>query len=195
MKTLLISLITILFLGGASNSNAQVFSGGIKAGANYSDFSHFEADRSVVLYHAGGYINFALTDKISIQAEGILSRQGYNNENDLEFRERTMYINTPLVLKYQIVPGVSILAGGRAGFLMSANKLFGEEEFEVEEVDIKGDYDSIDYGAVLGAELGITDRISIGATANLGFGSYRNQPEQSRQRVYQLSVAYRLFKI
>jgi hypothetical protein len=137
----------------------------------------------------------ALTDKFSIQGEGLLSRQGYNNEYDVEFRERTTYINVPVLLKYRIVPGVHIMAGGRAGYLMSAKKLFGEEEFGIDEVDIKDDYDSIDYGAVLGAELDITDQISIGATANLGFGSYRNQPKESRQRLYQLSVAYRLFKI
>ena len=188
-------LLMMLVLWGSYGMKAQVLSGGIKAGANYSDFSHFEVDKSVILYHVGGFLNLALTDKFGIQGEGLLSRQGYNREQDMEFRERTMYINVPLLLNYRISPGIRILAGGRAGFLMSADKLFGEEEDGIDNVDIKDDYESIEYGAVLGAELGITDQISIGATANIGFGSYRNQPKESRQRLYQLSIAYRLFKI
>ena len=192
MKKIL--MFTILLIGLTMSSQAQSLSGGVKAGGNYINLSKFPGDKHVALYHAGAFLNIALGNVVSIQAEGLLSRQGYNDEFQSDIRERTMYINTPLLLKCRILPKFSVMAGGRAGFVLSAKVHMGEEEDGIDKIDVKGDYESIDYGGVVGAEYALTDRLSVGATANIGFGNYRIQPKQSRQNVYQLSASYRIFK-
>ena len=78
-KTLLISLLFATYL---INVQAQKNNLGIKAGLNYSNFSDNSNETSgfdytsKVGFYIGGYINFRITEKISIQPELLLSQQG-----------------------------------------------------------------------------------------------------------------------
>lgn len=189
-----ILILVLIGLMGILKGEAQSFSAGLKAGGNYSDFSKFQNDKNVLLYHAGAYLTIALNSKLAMQLEGSLSRQGFNRSNEGDFKERTMYINTPLLLKYKIAPRFHLVAGGRLGLLLSAKQLLGEEESGKDKIDIKKDYKSIEAGGIAGLEIAITNRISIEGTANIGFASNKDEPDQNRQNLYQFSAAYRLLR-
>ncbi|MVT10309.1 porin family protein [Chitinophaga tropicalis] len=119
MKKLLLICLVLVSTKGFSQSLLKRLSFGLKAGANYSNFTgaDFETE-GLVGFHAGAIVNFKITDNFSIQEEFLFSSQGAKVKGDVFNKEniKIYYGTVPFLLKYRTKPGFYIEAGAQAGF-------------------------------------------------------------------------------
>ncbi len=145
---MLLSLALLSF----SLSNAQEVKFGAKAGLNLSTISievpqvsifgsqaaGEEQKNSFALgFHVGGFAELLLSDKFSVQAELLYSRQGSKLEsNDVQTQDfgfaktvttantktevKTAYLNIPLLAKYYVTEKLFVAAGPQFGLLLTA---------------------------------------------------------------------------
>lgn len=91
---------------------------GIKAGANYSNFTNasFPTD-PLIGFHAGASVAFRITKHFSIQEDFLFSTEGAKNKSN-EFRKadfKLYYISVPILLRYKINAGFYMEAGTQVG--------------------------------------------------------------------------------
>jgi len=106
-------------------SFAQNFSGGIKAGANFSNFTGGDFDavkkKSIVGFHGGGFLNFSF-GALSLQPEVLVSTQGARIDSaNKSYDWKVTYATIPVILKYRTVSGFYLEAGPQVGFKLSEN--------------------------------------------------------------------------
>ena len=91
---------------------------GLKAGANYSNYTNADfATDAIVGFHGGAIVNFKLTNEFSIQEEFLFSSQGAKMKNDVFGNQNAnvYYITVPFLLKYRHKSGFYIEAGPQTG--------------------------------------------------------------------------------
>jgi hypothetical protein len=118
-KVFFVSLLAI-----SISSNAQHFSGGLKAGANVTNFTggNFTdvKKKALVGFYGGGYVNFGIGDKFSIQPEALISTQGAKFEEAGNTNNyKLTYIDVPVMFKYKDRLGFYLEAGPQVGFKIS----------------------------------------------------------------------------
>ena len=115
-KLLLLSIITIL--GLSSSAIAQNMDFGLKTGLNISNFTGGDADRNNIFsFHAGGFAEFKLNQKFSLQPEILYSRQGSEAKNTVKVK--VDYLAIPLMTKYYLSKNISFEAGPQVSFLIN----------------------------------------------------------------------------
>jgi hypothetical protein len=102
---------------------------GLKAGANYSDYTQtsFGTD-GLIGFHAGAIVNFRMTDKLSFQEEFLFSTQGAKMKGD-QFGKADInvsYVAVPLLLKYRTGVGLYIEGGVQEGLRVGENIMEGQ---------------------------------------------------------------------
>lgn len=108
----------------SSHAFSQGFQLGIKAGANFSnftggDFSNIDK-KTLVGFHAGAFLGFLLGDNFSLDPEVLFSSQGAKFKSagsDQNFR--LYYINVPVMVKYRFTGGFYLELGPQVGFKAS----------------------------------------------------------------------------
>lgn len=121
-KLFLIAMALVAVQVSFAQSILNRFHIGLKAGANYSNFSNagFNTE-GLVGYHGGLIVNFELNKNLSIQEEFLYSTQGAKlkdktfGKDDLKLN----YLSVPLVLKYHSNIGIYAEAGPQVGILAS----------------------------------------------------------------------------
>jgi hypothetical protein len=115
-----IAIIILLF---SLSAGAQVFQFGIKAGANFSNFSGGNFDdvkkKSIVGFHGGiyGRFNFA---GFSLQPEAMISTQGARIDSvSGSYDWKVTYVTVPIMLQYRFPTGIFLEAGPQVGFKVS----------------------------------------------------------------------------
>lgn len=120
MKKVLI----VLFISFTSTALfAQGFSGGLKAGANITNFTggNFDAvkKKAIVGFHGGGFLNFSF-GALSLQPEILVSTQGARIDSvSGSFDWKVTYAAVPIMLKYRSAGGFYIEAGPQFSFKIS----------------------------------------------------------------------------
>ena len=109
----------------ATASFAQNFSGGIKAGANFSNFTGGDFDavkkKAIVGFHGGGFLNFSF-GALSLQPEVLVSTQGARIDSaNKSYDWKVTYATIPVILKYRTATGFYLEAGPQVGFKLSEN--------------------------------------------------------------------------
>lgn len=140
---------------------------GLKAGVNSSNFEGASFDTEMLTgFHGGAIVNFALTDKWSIQQEFLYSTQGAKIKNGFGIGDTDLklsYFSVPLLVKYHSNLGIYGEIGGQANILVEDAKNTGFNEFA----------DKIDGGAVAGLgyqfQTGPVKGLGIGARYYYGF--------------------------
>ncbi len=117
MKRLIVAACLLM----SATSFAQTFQLGIKGGVNVSNFTggNFENidKKSLVGFHAGGFVSFFLGDNFAIQPEVLFSSQGAKLESAGQKQNlKVSYINVPVMLKYRFNGGFYLEAGPQIGF-------------------------------------------------------------------------------
>ncbi len=137
---------------------AQDMTFGAKAGLNLADFSGDDSEDSEMLAGAfvGGYVNFSMTDKISIQPEVMFSMQGMKMD-DVE--TKLNYINIPVMAGYQVMEGLNVHTGPQIGLLMTAEDEDGN--------DMKDGFKSTDVAWALGGSYSM-NKLSFDIRYNFG---------------------------
>lgn len=149
MKNLMFSSIALISF---SFLNAQEIKFGAKAGLNLSTISvevpqisiggsqaagEAQKNSFAVGFHIGGFAELLVSDKFSVQAELLYSRQGSKLEsNDVQTQDfgfgktvttantktdlKTAYLNIPLLAKYYVTEKLFVVAGPQFGLLLTA---------------------------------------------------------------------------
>lgn len=204
-------VLTIAGVFAMSVLSAQEIKYGAKAGLNLSTFTGDDEDvKSLVGFHIGGFAEFKISDKFSVQPELLYSAQGgereysYSDEMGFVTGKETIklgYLNLPVMAKYYVAPGFSVEAGPQVGFLLSAkndydyrSSFFGENLSDSGEIDIKDNLKSIDFGFNFGAGYEFTENIFVQARYNLGLSSINEDSESDidvKNAVLQVSFGYK----
>lgn len=201
MKKVLLSAVAVMAFMSVS---AQETKFGVKAGVNLSTLTGDAEDaKSLVGFHVGGFAEFKLTDKFSIQPEILYSTQGAKSEGSglgFSFEDKThlSYLNIPVMAKYYVAEKFSLEAGPQIGFLLSAKAKsegsFDGESFS-EDVDVKDGYESIDFGVNFGAGYDFTENLSVGLRYNLGLSNIAKVEDGENYKinnsVFSVSVGYK----
>ncbi|HFS68113.1 MAG TPA: PorT family protein [Flavobacteriia bacterium] len=149
-----------------TSMNAQTF--GVKAGANFANFTGSAiGDTSMKIgAYLGGFVDFEVSDEFSVQPELVFSMQGAQDSNDSAFKMNLNYLNLPVMAKYEVAEGFSLVAGPQIGFLLSAKISDGDNS-----TDIKDNLKGIDFGLGFGAEYELESGLQFSARYNLGLSS------------------------
>lgn len=206
MKKIIITSLLVLAFGFTYAQKAQF---GVKGGLNIAnqDFSGdgVPSTSSLTGFHLGGFVEFKIADKLSIQPELLYSIQGskfnmvyndgstnYNTKNTIKLS----YINIPVMLKYYATEKFSLEAGPQIGFLADS-----ELKVEVVELgrtasqDAKDLFESTDFGFNLGAGYDFTKKFSAGIRYNFGLTNVaKTDPgsnDKIKNNVFSISVGYK----
>jgi len=122
---------------------------GVKGGLNSFTVTNSTGAKSKIGFQLGGFAEFKVSDKFSVQPELMYTAQG--TKNDVATLNLN-YINIPVIAKYFVTEDISIQAGPQIGFLMSA---------KYDGTDVKDSFKSMDYGLNLGAGYNLNENMSL----------------------------------
>lgn len=183
-------LFIILVIGalGIGVSSAQELDLGLKAGANFSNFSDTkDADMSSKTGFQFGAFAAIRLGNIGIQPELLYSQQGAKFDRE---KIDLNYVNVPVVLKYYIINGLNLQVGPQFGFIVDDNvgKVFGEIDESVKANDF---YLSGLVGVGLDLPFGIRldGRYNFGIDKALKSNSALGDPSV-KNSVFTLAVGY-----
>lgn len=192
-----------------AKSNEPVF--GLKAGLNISRLTGAEDQSIRPSYLIGGIAEFSVSSRFSIQSELIYSRQGTKTLTyeyfyvgpalkpfKVKSTIKTDYINIPVLAKYNIKEGFSILAGPQVGFLTKANleTKVPESSFNGTTVEnVKTEMSDVDFTLVIGVAYEMSNGVFFDArynkgSANIFDNEYANLL-RSHHSVFQFAVGYK----
>jgi opacity protein-like surface antigen len=165
---------------------AQGLRFGVKAGANFADFSGSDAkDLSTdmkVGFHIGALVEFKLFENFSIQPEVMYSTKGAKLDNigEIEVDDVDLnYITVPVLAKFYLISNkLSIDVGPQFSFLLDENI---EEQFESK---------SFDFAALAGLSFHFNDNVFAQLRYVAGLTDISENAE-IRNQVFQLSLGYR----
>lgn len=165
---------------------SQVVRFGVKAGANFSDFTGSDAKNistSVkVGFHFGALVELKLFENFAIQPEIMYSTKGakLDDVEGIELDEIDLnYITVPVLAKlYLISEKLSLEVGPQFSFLLDDNL---EEQFETK---------SFDFAAVGGLGYQFTDSVFAQLRYVAGL-SDTSKDAEIRNQTFQLSLGYR----
>tara|TARA_R100001369_G_scaffold91087_1_gene131415 strand:+ start:34 stop:591 length:558 start_codon:yes stop_codon:yes gene_type:complete len=182
-KLLLLSIIAIL---GLSNSIiAQDVNFGLKTGLNISNFTGGDVDRNNIFsFHVGGFAEFELNKKFSLQPELLYSRQGSEAENSIKIK--VDYLVIPLMAKYYLSEKFSLEAGPQVSFLVNDKAEFNNSSI----ADAETDASSFDFGLNLGFGYNINSNLFAQARYNYGITTVAENPD-IKNSVFQISLGYK----
>lgn len=192
--------------------SAQEVEFGVKGGVNIANFTGDETDdlESKIGFHIGGFAEIKISEKFSVQPELLFSTQGTKMEEkysedgfdyDVSAKINTSYINIPIMAKLYVTEGFSLEAGPQIGFLMSAKtkaeatvSAGGITQSGSEEVDVKDQFNTVDFGLNFGLGYKFTENLSAGARYNLGLSDINKEVEGEaisvKNSVIQVSIGY-----
>ncbi|MBN2744758.1 MAG: PorT family protein [Marinilabiliaceae bacterium] len=190
---------------------AQV-SFGVKAGLNLSKLtSEYEGESETsdnrISAAFGGFMNYQLSDKFSIQPELLISMEGGKNETSesetmmgqtvsysSENTTKITFLNIPVMLKANIANGLFLEAGPQLGFKMSAKteyestmSMAGISETESGEEDIE-DMKSMNLGLGLGAGYEMENGLGFGLRYNLGLSNLYDGEGDATYKINTLNI-------
>ena len=185
MKKITLFIVCALSLAVA---NAQV-KYGAKAGLNFTNVSGDVNDNKIkIALHFGGFANFAITDKFSVQPELLYSAQGAKFEDAGDNDNlRLHYLNIPILGQYNDPSGFYGETGPQFGFMLSAKVKSDGNTY-----DAKDGFKTVDFGWAFGAGYRVTEEAKIGLRYNLGLSNIADGGGKLHNSVLQLSVAYTL---
>lgn len=177
MKKLIVAAI-VLFMGTTAFSQGADF--GIKAGANFSNFTDASAFSNKTGFQAGIFGGVKFNGNFGIQADILYSQQGAKlARKDFELN----YVNIPVVAKWYLVKGLNLQLGPQFGFVVDDNisKLDSElYNSKVNDSDITGifgfGYDFLGF--------------RFDARYNFGVSNVIEGAQEGKSSVYSLALGY-----
>ncbi|MBX2923020.1 MAG: PorT family protein [Chitinophagaceae bacterium] len=129
MQVSKLTAIVVSLLFASSVGRAQNWQYGVKVDLNYSTaIGNGLANKMNIGYSIGGWANYAITKRFKFQPEVSGVQYNYIKANDFDkyykndagriganTKIRMAYLNVPLLLRYDIIPWVSVLAGPQVG--------------------------------------------------------------------------------
>lgn len=191
-------IIILCFVLASTHSFSQSFtrsiferlSFGVKAGANYSNFTNanFETE-GLTGFHAGLLVDFKLGERFFIQEEFLFSSQGAKVKEGLFGEEniKLSYMTVPILLKFRSRSGIYFEAGPQVGALIKSN---------IDETQTDGKFaNQLDFGVAGGLGFQTKNGFGMGARYVAGLskvGDFKSSTINAdfRNDMIQASVFY-----
>lgn len=167
MKRIILSAIAFMVFGFA-NAQGTGSRFGIKGGVNFPNSSgDFHENETLIGYQVGIFSEIKTDEKFGIQPEILYSthkvenkfvKDGIAYDNDVKMS----YLNVPILAKYFVTQGLTVLAGPQIGFLMKA---------EENGVNITDHVKTIDLGLSFGVGYNFLQDCSVDLRYNLGLSN------------------------
>ena len=168
---------------------------GVKTGLNLSNVKMSGGGVSIdnkmyTGFMIGGFVNYSINDKLSVQPEILFAQYGCNFDEDIFGPDveplKENYISIPIVVKYSI-GAIHVLAGPQLGYLLSA-EVDGDDATGTDAFDMK----KMDAGIALGAGYEWEIGLGIDARYYLGLANITNQSGfEMKNRSIQVAVFYK----
>ena len=203
MKKILFSLLIVFF---ALDTFSQL-TGGVKGGLNFAQVhakvsGDSELSDMLIGFQLGGYLNYPLSDKVSIQPELVFTRVGGKEsmydpdlQEDVTIAYKNDYLSIPLMFSFKAGDKFHILAGPQVGILVGA-KAKVEVLGQSVSIDVKDVYKTLDFGLTAGFGYTI-NKVGIDARYNFGLANIADGTsggDKAQNRVIMLAVSYKLFE-
>ncbi|MBV6642660.1 MAG: PorT family protein [Cyclobacteriaceae bacterium] len=200
-KLLITGILAIAMVSAHAQAKLEV---GLKGGLNLANMSSdFEATyESRTGYHLGAYTLIKVAN-VGIQPELLYSAQGttytFSSINQ-DLQRDLKYFTVPVMLKFYLPLGLNLQAGPQFGFLVNAEGdtyTINGNQVEIQTgQDLKNELKNSDISAVLGAGWDLPFGLNIAARYLIGVNDiHESEEEDSKNRVFQVSVGFRLFKV
>ncbi len=194
MKTQVFKAIAIAAIGllSFSTANAQLKHGPVAGISLANQSGDVENNKMLFAFHAGWFVNFDVTDNISIAPQLLYSAKGCKIDPDQgdAFNINLNYIEIPIWGRYNLESGLHIDFGPYIGFLMSA-KWDGEDKFG--DTDIKDFYTGTDFGLGFGLGYELESGLGFAANYNLGLSNIADSDDGDlKNQVIKVSLSYTL---
>ncbi|AWH83664.1 PorT family protein [Flavobacterium album] len=170
-------------LAGSFAMQAQGIDFGIKAGANFANFTGGDINtKSITNFHAGAVVELNLVPVFSVQAEALFSSQGATYKDtalDIAKDINLKYVSVPVMAKFYVLPKLSVMAGPQFSFLVDdADEAFDSKKF--------------DLAASGGVELKVIAGLFAQARYNIGLTKVSDSEYagDAKNAVFQLSLGY-----
>lgn len=204
MKKIILITLAMVFVATSVFSQVPTLPKlGIKAGINMANGYGNDVENSSwkLGFFGGGFIGYGFNPMFDIQGELLFCMKGAKSEpNDTTtYTSNLNYINIPVLLKFNLPTvgfGTSIYGGVDMGILITA-----ETEVDVggdkTTTDVKDDMNSMDFGAVIGADFDYNNvildlRYTIGLTNVMKKVENIDQVD-AKNHVISFGLGYRFF--
>ena len=193
-------IMTICLVAFGFHANAQVV---IKAGVNFASIGESATEptytdyenKSVTGFQGGIAFDAMPTSMFSIQPELLYSMEGEQKVAVSSVKYNLNYLDLPILLQYMFDNGLRLEGGPQIGFLVSAETKTKVDGYGSSKVDIKDNFESIDFGLNFGAGYDFTENFSAGVRYNLGLANIAKTEEGDDSKVhngvFSLSAAYK----
>lgn len=166
-------ILTIMAFAAFGTANAQDIKFGVKAGANFSNFTGDADVDGRTGFYIGGLADFTVSEKFHVQPELLYSMEG-GKDAELDF------VRIPIMAKYYVMDGLNLQAGPMLGF-----KIGGEDGLDEATK-------SLDYGLGFGAAYELPIGVFFDLRYNLGLANISdNDMFDLGTTAFQVGLGYR----
>lgn len=178
----------------------KVFSWGPKVGVDYTHYWGEDVEHGGQLnYQVGLFMEYRFTNKFSIAPEVVFAAQGGKYEYNrygvtLKETDHVNYINVPVMLKFYVVPALSIDFGPQVGFNVysknTAEAKAGGEGGKIT-TDMKDYTKTVDVGIGLGLTYNITKDVFVQGRYTMGLTDVFDYDHSGKNGNAQIAIGYR----
>ena len=206
MKKITLALLCMILAAGTAMAQKQ-FTFGPKVGVDYTHFWGKDTKnfRGLLNYQAGMFFEYRFTDNFSIAPEVVFASQGDKYKftipledeitgetlgyKDTYITYNVNYINVPVMLKYYVIPSLSIDFGPQLGINVYSKKahdgIEGDATFDNKEYT-----KTVDFGIGFGLTYNITEEVFVQGRYTLGVTKAFKDYEYKNGNA-QIAIGYR----
>ncbi|MBQ9584589.1 MAG: PorT family protein [Muribaculaceae bacterium] len=193
MKKIAIALMCTILATGAAMAQEQ-FTFGPKIGVDYTHYWGKDVGHGGVLnYQIGLFMEYRINNKFSVAPEFVFAAQGGKYEDvyripemgkiEVNVTDHANYINVPVMLKYYVIPELSIDFGPQIGFNIYSKYTAKAKDSSIEfkeTYDEKEETKNVDFGFGLGVtynlakDVFVQGRYTMGVTKTFNYGNDKN---------------------
>jgi len=161
--------------GGLDNSN--IVSDGERVGA------------TITFPYLGPGIKFPISQNWNIEAYGLFGNRGTSYENPF-YKQRLMYLDIPVKLRYKIIDGLQLYGGGQYSYFLGENTYVGADREKPEDLEVPT-VSNVDLMAQIGFGLTLGKYWDLNFSYNRSLTAIHNNYHFSMARV---GVTYNIGK-
>ena len=202
MKKITIALLCMIMAIGVAMAQ-KTFTFGPKVGVDYTHYWGKDVGHDGQLnYQAGVFMEYRFNDKFSIAPEVVFAAQGGkykwidSGRYDIEVSstDHVNYINVPVMLKFYVIPSLSIDFGPQVGFNVYSKETdkwkFEGNEFK-ETYDLKDGTKTVDFGVGLGLTYNISEDVFVQGRYTMGMTKVFKGGHNDKNGNAQIAIGYR----
>jgi hypothetical protein len=198
MKSILVSIVIIVFMVCGVSVRAQETAFGLKAGINLATLNIDDPETSYdsrTGYHAGLFLRGKF-ERVAVQPELLLFTQ--RGEGTFAFgrtKDSFTYLSIPVMVKFYPIGGLNLQVGPQFGFLLD-----GEREYRnalgTHTEDIKDSYKGSDVSVSLGAGYDFGFGLGLDFRYNIGVKDINDavDGESAKSRIFLISLGWNFLK-